>query len=58
MPSNVGQNCGERTNAERGMLRDGNVMFPVFKGREPKMATGLASHPVSEDSQGLGKIRA
>jgi hypothetical protein len=50
MPSNVGQNCGERSNAEGVVLRDGNMMFPVFKGREAKMATSLASHPVSEGS--------
>jgi hypothetical protein len=50
MPSNVGQNCGERSNAEGVVLRDCNMMFPVFRGREAKMATNLARHPVSEGS--------
>lgn len=50
MPSNVDQNCCERPNAEGVVLRDGNMMFPAFKGREAKMATSLASHPVSEGS--------
>jgi hypothetical protein len=50
VPSNVDQNCGERTNAEGVVLRDCNMMFLVFKGREAKMATSLASHPVFEGS--------
>jgi hypothetical protein len=48
MASHIVKNGRERSDPERVVGRDGEVMFPVFQGSEAQVATGLAGYVVAE----------
>ena len=56
MHSNIGKDCRERADTERGRLRNRKVMFAMLVGSQAKMAAGLASDGVAELSKSLSKI--
>lgn len=45
---NVCEDCGKRSDTERTMLRDCQVMLTAFLSREPQMAPCLASGGISQ----------
>lgn len=54
--SYVAQDAGKGPNAEASMARNRHVVLTVFKGGQPKMATGLTAHPVAQVGEGLHEI--
>lgn len=48
MRGDVAQDASERADSEGRMTWDGDMMLTTFKGRQAKMAAGLAGRPVAE----------
>ena len=55
MRGHVGQDCQERPDTERSMLRNREMMLVVLVGGKPKMAAGLASDQVAELAKSLAR---
>lgn len=56
MLSYVAQDAGQGPNAEASVAWNRDVVLTVFKGGQPKMATGLTVHPVAQVGEGLREI--
>lgn len=55
--SYVAQDAGKGPNAEAPVARNRDVVLAVFEGGQPKMATGLAGHPVAQVGEGPSRDR-
>ncbi len=59
MAGNVGENLGERTDFERSVRRNGDVVLRLFASRgKPHVTARLPSHLIAEAKQCPGEFRA
>ncbi len=58
MLSDVAEDAGQRADPEGRVTRDRDVVLAAFESGQPKMAAGLAGHPVVQASERLREIVA
>ena len=56
MLAHVAEETGQRPDPERRVSGNGDVVLATFEGGQSKVATGLASDPVSEIGEGVREV--
>ena len=57
MSGYFGKNSGERSDSERSMIWNGQMMFPMISGSQSHMTASLACDLIAELAKGFGKFR-
>ncbi len=52
----VGEDCGECSDAKRTVLWNRNMMLAVFSGRQPQMTAGLSRDRIAYLPKNMGEI--
>ena len=52
----VGEDCGECSDAKRTVLWNRNMMLAVLSGRQPQMTAGLSRNRIAELPKNMGDI--
>jgi hypothetical protein len=56
MLCDISKNCIKRTNLDRTVVGDSDVVLAIFLGCEPHMASSLSRHDVPKLTQGFGEL--
>ena len=52
----AGENCGERTQSERIMIRDGNMVLAEYGAGQSQVTSSLTRDSISKSSKALDQI--